>query len=102
MLPTEDQFICSSYNNRRRHTVPSPSLGNNPIYVMALSPEDVDGYMNTLRSGECISELSLKRLCTAVSEILVEESNVQPVRSPVTVSSSVIGFIYKCLNAIKE
>jgi len=53
---------------------------------MAFCPDDVDGYIQTLRSGECISERSLKRLCTAVSELLVEESNVQPVRSPVTVS----------------
>ena len=50
-----------------------------------LAPEDIDGYISTLRSGECISERSLKRLCAAVSELLVEESNVQPVRSPVTV-----------------
>ena len=53
--------------------------------MAALSPDDVDGYINTLQSGECINERSLKRLCSAVSELLIEESNVQPVRSPVTV-----------------
>ena len=53
--------------------------------MTALSPDDVDGYINTLKTGECISERALKRLCSAVSELLIEESNVQPVRSPVTV-----------------
>ena len=53
---------------------------------MSISQENVDGYIETIRSGECISENSLKRLCSSVSTLLVEESNVQPVRSPVTVS----------------
>jgi len=51
------------------------------------SPDDVDGYLATLRSGECLPERALRRLCAAVSELMIEESNVQPVRSPVTVSS---------------
>eukprot|EP00957_Ditylum_brightwellii_P069563 5283406-Ditylum_brightwellii.AAC.1 len=50
-----------------------------------LSPDDVEGYINTLQNGECISERALKRLCAAVSELMMEESNVQPVLSPVTI-----------------
>mmetsp|Transcript_40418 Transcript_40418/g.74819 ORF Transcript_40418/g.74819 Transcript_40418/m.74819 type:complete len:310 (-) Transcript_40418:587-1516(-) len=65
---------------------------------MAFVPDDVDGYIETLRSGECISERSLKRLCTAVSELLVEESNVQPVRSPVTIVGDLHGQFYDLLN----
>ena len=54
--------------------------------AFSCTPNDVDGYIETLRGGECISEKGLKRLCASVSELLVEESNVQPVLSPVTVS----------------
>ena len=50
------------------------------------SESDVDVYIETLRSGEIIPERAVKRLCSSVSELLVEESNVQPVLSPVTVS----------------
>ena len=47
---------------------------------------DVDGYIETLKSGECISEQGIRQLCASVTELQVEESNVQPVLSPVTVS----------------
>ena len=52
------------------------------------SQDDVDGYVETLRAGECIEEKCLKRLCSAVSDILIEENNVAPVLSPVTVGPS--------------
>ena len=38
------------------------------------SPDDVDGYLATLRSGECLPERALRRLCAAVSELMIEES----------------------------
>lgn len=56
------------------------------------SPSDVDAYIETLRSGECISERGIKRLCASVSEILMEENNVQPVISPVTVRDTRVDF----------
>jgi hypothetical protein len=46
---------------------------------------DVVEYIETLKSGECISERGIRHLCAAVIELQVEESNVQPVLSPVTV-----------------
>jgi len=69
---------------------------------MSLSPDDVDGYVNTLRGGECISERSLKKLCAAVSELLVEESNVQPVRSPVTIVGDLHGQFFDLLNLLSD
>ena len=39
-----------------------------------------------VRAGEFLAEEELKALCELVKEVLVEESNVQPVSSPVTVS----------------
>ena len=46
---------------------------------------NLDECVDTLRAGECVSERSLKYLCQYVAELLMEESNVQPVTSPVTV-----------------
>jgi hypothetical protein len=48
--------------------------------------------LETLRSGQCLSETDLKKLCNLVKERLIEESNVQPVRSPVTVYSPAAAF----------
>ena len=40
----------------------------------------------TYKNGEIIKESEVKALCSKAREILVEESNVQRVDSPVTVS----------------
>jgi hypothetical protein len=47
--------------------------------------------IESLKSGECVSEKELKQPCPDVSELLMEESNVQPVLSPVTVVGDVHG-----------
>ena len=49
-----------------------------------IGPDDVETWLATLRSGECLSERSMRKLCQAASELLMEENNVQPVLSPVT------------------
>ena len=51
----------------------------------------LDKCLETLRSGKHLSEHDLRRVCELVKEILVEESNVQPVSSPVTVCGDVHG-----------
>eukprot|EP01083_Nonionella_stella_P072998 197084_1 len=61
---------------------------------------DVDEYISILESGECIPEHSVKKLCLAVSELLMEESNVQPVVSPVTVVGDLHGQFYDLLHLL--
>ena len=56
---------------------------------------DVEECIETLKSGELVSERSLKQLCSYVSELLMEESNVQPVASPVTVVGDLHGQFYE-------
>lgn len=49
----------------------------------------LDKWIEQLKNGNCIPELDLKRLCIHVKNLLMEESNVQYVKAPVTVSLSV-------------
>ena len=49
----------------------------------------MDKWIEQLKSGMCISEMDLKRLCYHIKNLLIEEANVQPVRAPVTVSTTV-------------
>ena len=49
---------------------------------------DLDRQIEQLRRCEIIKESEVKALCAKAREILVEESNVQRVDSPVTVSIS--------------
>jgi serine/threonine-protein phosphatase 4 catalytic subunit len=50
-----------------------------------LAKSDLDCQIEKLRNCELITEAEVKVLCSKAREILVEESNVQRVDSPVTV-----------------
>jgi hypothetical protein len=61
---------------------------------------NVDACIATLQSGECVSERELKYLCQHVSELLMEESNVQPVLSPVTVVGDLHGQFFDLIHLL--
>ena len=52
---------------------------------------DIDKWIEQLRDCKCISEKEVKILCEKVKEILIEESNVQPVSAPVVVCGDIHG-----------
>jgi serine/threonine-protein phosphatase 6 catalytic subunit len=62
---------------------------------------DVDHCIATLQGGECVSEHELRQLCQLVGELLMEESNVQPVLSPVTIVGDLHGQFFDLLNLLK-
>uniref|UniRef100_A0A672KE31 protein-serine/threonine phosphatase n=1 Tax=Sinocyclocheilus grahami TaxID=75366 RepID=A0A672KE31_SINGR len=55
---------------------------------------DLDRQIDQLRRCELIKENEVKALCAKAREILVEESNVQRVDSPVTVCGDIHGQFY--------
>jgi serine/threonine-protein phosphatase 6 catalytic subunit len=61
---------------------------------------DIDECIETLKSGEIISERNLKTLCARVSELLMEESNVQPVLSPTTIVGDLHGQFFDLLQLL--
>jgi serine/threonine-protein phosphatase 6 catalytic subunit len=63
-------------------------------------PLDVDACIESLKGGEIVPESSLKFLCQYVSELLMEESNVQPVLSPVTIVGDLHGQVFDLLNLL--
>lgn len=53
---------------------------------------DVDRWIETLKGDrECLAENDVRILCQKAKEILIEESNIQPVRTPVTICGDVHG-----------
>ena len=64
-------------------------------------PLDVDACIETLRQGEIVSENALRLLCLKVQELLTEESNVQPVCSPVTIVGDLHGQVFDLLNLLE-
>jgi len=62
----------------------------NNVCASTGSSNDLDRQIEQLRQCEIIMENEVKALCSKAREILIEESNVQRIDSPVTVSSIII------------
>jgi len=55
---------------------------------------DLEAWIEKLYMSKPISENEIKILCDKAKEVLMEEDNVQPVRTPVTVCGDIHGQIH--------
>jgi len=62
---------------------------------------NLDSWIETVRQCKYLPEEDLKRLCDKVKDILLEESNVQPVSSPVTVCGDIHGQFWDLLELFR-
>ena len=51
-----------------------------------MTTADLDSHIEQLKRCECISESKVKDLCNKARDIFIEESNIQYIYSPMTVS----------------
>lgn len=61
----------------------------------------LDVWLEALRKGECLQENDLRQLCEMVTELLIEESNVQPVSCPVIVCGDIHGQFFDLLELLR-
>ncbi|KAA1123572.1 hypothetical protein PGTUg99_016148 [Puccinia graminis f. sp. tritici] len=62
---------------------------------------NLDHAISKLRACEHLPEAELKNLCEIVRAILVEEPNIQPVRSPVTVCGDIHGQLWDMIEMFR-
>lgn len=62
---------------------------------------DIDKCISEIKESKCLHERELRIVCEKVKEILMEESNVQPVSSPITVCGDIHGQFYDLLELFR-
>uniref|UniRef100_A0A674GNG1 Serine/threonine-protein phosphatase n=1 Tax=Taeniopygia guttata TaxID=59729 RepID=A0A674GNG1_TAEGU len=84
------------FRPRPRRAPPAGSGGRGPLSPSRakMAPLDLDKYVEIARLCKYLPENDLKRLCDYVCDLLLEESNVQPVSTPVTVCGDIHGQFY--------
>lgn len=58
---------------------------------------DLDRWIEDIKQCKLLAELDLKHLCEYVQELMLEESSVQPVQSPVTICGDIHGQFHDLL-----
>lgn len=67
-----------------------------------MSQSDIDNWLETVKNGTILPERELRIVCEKVKEILIEESNVQPVRAPVTICGDIHGQFHDLLELFNK
>jgi serine/threonine-protein phosphatase 4 catalytic subunit len=86
--------------DRSFHSFPSIQKQKQNLFKMS-DLSDLDRQLEQLRRCELIKESEVKTLCTKAREILVEESNVQCVDSPVTICGDIHGQMFDLLELFR-
>lgn len=63
---------------------------------------DADKWLEQLQSCQHLTEPEMKNLCERVRAILMEESNIQPVSSPVTICGDIHGQFWDLLELLRK
>ena len=66
-----------------------------------MNPQDLEVCISTLMNCQLLKEPQIKFICEKAREILIEESNVQPVKAPVTICGDIHGQLHDLLELFK-
>lgn len=91
--------LLNSTQHYKLNNTKKMTTDNCQIFEMA---DDIDSWIEIAQKCKYLPENILKKLCDIVSDILLEESNVQPVSTPVTVCGDIHGQVRSNKNHPKQ
>lgn len=84
-----------------RFTDPASQRTNYLPHHPIMSARDLDAWIAQLSECKYLSERDMHTLCARVKAILIEEANIQPVSSPVTVCGDIHGQLWDLLELFR-
>lgn len=90
-MPQQDILTANNKPLQYAHSQKKASFKNDP-----------DAWLEQIKQGKILDERDLRVLCEKVKELLIEESNVQPVSAPVTIVGDIHGQFYDLLELFNK
>ena len=78
------------------------SAARRVVAEMSSSSDNLQSWLATVKLGKFLAEADLIKLCEIVKGKLLEEPNIRPVSSPVTVCGDLHGQFYDVLELFKQ
>ena len=77
------------------------NTNSNNTLMSSSSILDLDKSISSIKQCIALSEAEIKQLCQLVSDVLMEEANVQPILSPVTICGDIHGQFFDILELLR-
>lgn len=74
----------------------------NKRHSFEMGGSDLDAWIEQLKNCRYLAEDELRKLCKLVKSILMEESNVQPIRGPVTICGDIHGQFFDLMELFRH
>ena len=63
---------------------------------------EIDNWLDTIQNGTILPERELRMLCEKIKEILIEESNVKQISTPITICGDLHGQFHDLLELFNK
>lgn len=111
IFPASDSYKAKHVERNTNNQINTTRIAGNapinqPSYVISaffvLGPNRMDKWISKLQQCRYLDEWEMRQLCERVRSILIEESNIQPVSSPVTICGDIHGQFWDLLELLRK
>jgi hypothetical protein len=87
----------------RHHPARSSHINHSSMFFNDFNPlVDIDECIQTVKACRPLDELKMLYLCNILKAMLLEESNIQPISTPVTIAGDIHGQFWDLLELLRR